>query len=474
MEHTSLIIPIPSDFQSNHLRSIMANYDIALPATLDQDRVGKTSKFNVIYGDRLNILLVGLGTIDGQVKHLLTSAIAKHKAVLGNEIILHPGLLSDCDPLIIEQAACGIVLGLENVGYYQSKNGTRTAYEIRIQTEDEPLLTAFENGLFKGDTIRSIIRLVNAPSNHKTTEHLASWMVESSSKYGYDLTVIEKRELEDHGFHALLAVNRGSEIPAKCLIGTYGKKKTGIPSITIVGKGVTFDTGGLSIKGSNNMHYMKSDMGGAAAAMGAIELAARLNLDVHLRVIIPTTDNSVDAHSIKPGDVISSYSGKSIEVIDTDAEGRLILADGLAYAVKNDRPDYLLDLATLTGSIVRALGNEAAGIMSHNDQLVEELAEAGEEVGERLWRMPIWKSYDQYMKSDIADIKNLSSKPMAGSITAAKFLEFFVDGHTHWAHMDIAGTAFGSYPTSKSYSATGYGIDLLIQWMRLITKNIKS
>jgi leucyl aminopeptidase len=210
-------------------------------------------------------------------------------------------------------------------------------------------------------------------------------------------------------------------------------------------------------------------MGGAAAAMGTIEVVARLKLNVHLRVIIPTTDNSVDAQSIKPGDVISSYSGKTIEVIDTDAEGRLILADGLSYAVKNDNPDYLIDLATLTGSIVRSIGTEAAGIMSHNDELVSQLTTMGSKTGEKLWRMPLWEEYGKHMKSDVADIKNLSAKPMAGSITAAKFLEAFVEKHPAWAHMDIAGTAFGAFPTSKAYSGTGYGIDLLTQWLRSIS-----
>ena len=208
-------------------------------------------------------------------------------------------------------------------------------------------------------------------------------------------------------------------------------------------------------------------MAGAAAALGTVEACARLKLKVEVIAIAPTTDNSIDGLALKPGDVISSYAGKTIEVIDTDAEGRLILADALAYAVKEYKPDVMIDMATLTGSIIGALGPMAAGLFSKNDQLAASLSASGDQTGERVWRMPMYDEYHDDMISDIADIKNLSEKPYAGAITAAKFLEYFTSEHTSWAHLDIAGMGFQPNGFGKGYCATGYGVRLLVRWLSL-------
>lgn len=471
----TVFIPIFGEIPKDQIIKSLNSYEvngIEQVIQLEPEKSGFSMQLFSPKSEIDSIILIGFGKDDGgSIKGLCIKASSQCKKSITQKILVDPSLIDGDTESCLEQMMCGIYLGIQEVGYYKSSGPeSRSISTCQLLTENASLIKATQQGFIKGETIASIIRLVNAPSNFKTTDDMAEWISQSSSTYGYDLTILEKPQLEKEGFHALLAVNRGSEYPAKCLIARYRpKNKKKLKKVTLVGKGVTFDTGGLSIKGSTNMHYMKSDMGGAAAVMGTIELAARLNLQVDLRVIVPTTDNSVDARAIKPGDVISSYSGKTIEVIDTDAEGRLILADALSYAVKNDAPDILIDLATLTGSIVRALGTEAAGVMSHNDDLVAQLTEAGDQVGERIWRMPLWKAYAAYMDSDIADIKNLSSKPMAGSITAGKFLEAFVEDHPMWAHIDIAGTAFGTYPTSKSYSGTGYGIDLLIKWLSSIT-----
>jgi leucyl aminopeptidase len=288
---------------------------------------------------------------------------------------------------------------------------------------------------------------------------------ESAAMYNYTATILEKPELFEMGMHALLAVNRGSEHPARCIITQY-KHPDATKKITLVGKGVLFDTGGVSIKLAKNMHYMKSDMAGAAAALGTVEACARLGLKVDISAIAPITDNSIDNTAIKPGDVISSYAGKTIEVIDTDAEGRLILADALAYAVDKLKPDVLIDMATLTGSIVASLGPVAAGLFTGNENLAASLYSAGEVSGERVWRMPMYSEYQEDMQSDIADIKNLSEKPYAGAGTAAKFLEYFTAEHPSWAHLDIAGTAFQANGFGKGYCATAYGVRLMIKWIR--------
>ncbi|HEV7381463.1 MAG TPA: M17 family metallopeptidase, partial [Dyadobacter sp.] len=181
--------------------------------------------------------------------------------------------------------------------------------------------------------------------------------------------------------------------------------------------------------------------------------------------IIPSTENSVDGSAMKPGDVIGSYAGKSIEVIDTDAEGRLILADGLAYAVKQFNPDILIDLATLTGSVIQTLGFEAAGLFTPNDDLARDLTVAGENTGERLWRLPVWDEYKEEISSDVADFKNYHGKPLAGAIVAAKFLEVFTDSHPCWAHLDIAGTAFGDNEFAPGRAGTAYGVRLLRKFL---------
>jgi leucyl aminopeptidase len=202
-------------------------------------------------------------------------------------------------------------------------------------------------------------------------------------------------------------------------------------------------------------------MGGAAAVIGAIEIVAKLKMNIHLVVIVPLAENAIDAKSVRPSDVIGSYSGKTIEIIDTDAEGRLILADGLAYLKKNYSPEIMIDVATLTGSSVQTLGYAAAALFTNSDDLHNQLVAAGNSSHERVWRLPLWDDYKEDIASDVADVRNYSGKPVAGAITAAKFLEAFIDDHSQWAHLDIAGVAFGDSPYSKMKSASGYGIRLL-------------
>ena len=214
---------------------------------------------------------------------------------------------------------------------------------------------------------------------------------------------------------------------------------------------------------------MKSDMGGAAAVLGAVELAAKFRLPLRVTGVVPSTDNSVDAHSLQPSEVISSHSGKTIEIIDTDAEGRLILADALSYAARNLQPDVLIDLATLTGATVRTLGSVAASLFANDDQLSLALIRAGEACGERLWPFPLWDEFKDGLKSDIADVKNLSSKPTAGAIYAAKFLEVFIENHPRWAHLDIAGVALTDSEFASQKSATAYGVRLLLEYLESLT-----
>jgi leucyl aminopeptidase len=235
----------------------------------------------------------------------------------------------------------------------------------------------------------------------------------------------------------------------------------------LVGKGITFDTGGLNIKTSGMLH-MKCDMAGGAAVLGAIQLIADLKLPVRVTAVVPCCENAVDNSSFLPSDVIKSYNGATIEIIDTDAEGRLILADGLSFLIKNYKPEIIVDIATLTGSSVGTFGYECGALFTNNEMIAQKLQHSGDEIGERLWPLPLWDAYKSDIESDIADVKNYSGKPVAGAISAAKFLEYFTEEHPAWAHLDIAGVAFGDDEFAKSKHATAYGVHLLTHFIENI------
>lgn len=369
-------------------------------------------------------------------------------------------------PDLVQSAFTGWTAGQYDLGLYKNgiEDGSNKTIPDYYSYLSDGLEKAAQDGIIIGLVQQEVMNLVNTPASHKSPSILGDWAKKSAQNYNYDSRIIEKNELISLGMHALLAVNRGSEHPAQCIV-THYKHPDASKKIVLVGKGVIFDTGGISIKLAKNMHYMKSDMAGAASALGVVEACARLGLKVDVMAVAPITDNSIDNTAIKPGDVISSYAGKTIEVIDTDAEGRLILADALAYAVKEYKPDVMIDMATLTGSIINSLGPHAAGLFTTDDQLAASLQSAGETSGERVWRMPMYDEYHDDMLSDIADIKNLSEKPYAGAASAAKFLEYFTSEHPSWAHLDIAGMAFQANGFGKSYCATAYGVRLLIKWL---------
>lgn len=315
-------------------------------------------------------------------------------------------------------------------------------------------------------TSQSMVRdLINAPSNYMTATGLANAAKASGKKYGYKVTVFGKEKLEALGFGGLLGVNRGSSEPPTFSILEYKPTGKAKAKIAIIGKGVTFDTGGISLKPSENMGDMKADMSGAADVIGAVEAVARLKLPIHVIGAIPATDNKPSGTAQNPGDVLTTYSGITVEVDNTDAEGRLILADALTYIKEQYEPDAIIDLATLTGACVIALGNPVAGLFCNNDQLAEHLYKAGLRSGEKVWRMPLWDDYDKQIKSDVADVKNTGGRG-AGAITAAKFLEKFIGDHRAWAHLDIAGPAFPSMGDGQSKGSSGFGVRLLVEALR--------
>lgn len=334
-----------------------------------------------------------------------------------------------------------------------------------VGQEAEQHAQQLERAYYQADTQMRCMDLLNAPANKKRPEDLAAWAQDSAKRFGYQSKVLDKAACLEEGLHALLAVNRGSEAPPRFIIQTYKGPNAPEQPAVLVGKGVTFDTGGISIKPSTNLHLMKSDMGGAAAVLGTLEAAARLQLPLHLVGLVPATDNCVDAAAYQPSDVINSHSGKTIEIIDTDAEGRLILADALSYATTHYQPSVLIDLATLTGSAVRTFGYLCAALFTQNEALSEALRKAGDATDERLWPLPMWEEYLGNLKSDVADIKNFSGQLTSGAIDAAVFLNSFTKGHTAYAHLDIAGVAMKASSYASDRMATGFGIGLLLHFL---------
>ena len=280
---------------------------------------------------------------------------------------------------------------------------------------------------------------------------------------GLGLTkVFERQRFTKMGMGALSAVASGTEVPPKFIIMEYYNAPKKVKPKVLVGKGLTFDSGGISIKPASKMDEMKFDMCGAGVVLGAMRAVSILKPKINLIGIIPSTENMSGDKAYRPGDVLTAYNGKTIEVLNTDAEGRLVLADALTFTEEKFKPQFIVDLATLTGAIIVSLGSEYAGLFSNNDKLSKQLIDAGESVEEKLWRMPLNENFDKLINSKNADMQNINYVGGAGSTTAAQFLQRFIINKTPWAHLDIAGMAFSKYGGAlNSGGATGYGVRLL-------------
>ena len=368
----------------------------------------------------------------------------------------------------VEAAISGLLLGTYDLGHFKKTEKhpfLHEGFELSLLSKKdypEAIIKALKIAKAQLETLR----LVDLPPNKITPKYLSNWANETGKKYGFDVEILGLEKSKIAGLGAFLAVGKGSEHEPQFIIMHYVPENADNKTkhLGLVGKGITFDTGGLNIK-TSGMLDMKCDMAGGAAVLGTMQLAADLKLPVKITAIVPCAENAVDSKSFVASDIIHSYGGHSIEIIDTDAEGRLILADGLSYLIKNFKPEYIVDIATLTGSAMGTFGNECAALFTNNKVVSNKLQEAGDAVGERLWPLPLWDCYKPDIESDIADLKNYSGKPLAGAITAAKFLEYFTEEHKAWAHLDIAGMAFGNDEFAKSKHATAYGVHLLTKFI---------
>jgi leucyl aminopeptidase len=363
-----------------------------------------------------------------------------------------------------------IFLGLYHFDELKTENRKKPQRIERVSVleEEENQEHAIRKGAHAGEVIADgvcLVRdLVSRPGNLNTPSMMARMAAAVADECELTLQVLEAEDLRKEGMGAFLAVAQGSDQPAKFIVLRYHGGENPSATIALVGKGITFDSGGISIKPSNKMGMMKNDMGGAAVVLATMQVAAKLGLPFRLVGILPCAENLPSGKALKPGDVVTTLSGQTIEIISTDAEGRLVLADGLTYALRF-KPDAIIDVATLTGACVVALGDRVTGMMGNNARLKARIKKSAELTGEKVWELPLWEEYEEHIKSDIADMKNAAGRA-GGAITAATLLSRFVR-KTPWVHLDIAGPVW----TEKALSyipkgATGIGVRLLVQFLR--------
>jgi leucyl aminopeptidase len=415
------------------------------------------------------IMLVGLGKkeeiqldtyrqVGGSIARVAKSANIKTLAIAIND--------SHYDDHSLAQVLSeGIILASHQDNRFKS---SQDGSQSKLETVDLLGLSASEETISTAEKITSGVilarELVNSPANDLTPVTMAEIVQELATEYGLELKILEEADCEELGMGSFLGVAKATDLPPKFIHLTYKPKGTAKRKLAIIGKGLTFDSGGLNLKvGGSGIETMKMDMGGAAATFGAAKAIAQLQPDVEVHFISAVTENMISGTAMHPGDIVTASNGKTIEVNNTDAEGRLTLADALVYADKLG-VDAMVDLATLTGACVVALGNDIAGLWTTDQELATGLLNATETAGEKLWQMPMENKYFEVMKSSIADMKNTGSRA-GGSITAALFLQQFVE-NTPWAHLDIAGLVWAEKPSAiNNEGGTGFGVRTLVNWV---------
>ena len=419
------------------------------------------------------VLVAGLGsadsiTLDG-VRSVAAEA-ARHLNGIGVQsaaTIVHGAGIAGLDEQASAQAlAEGIVLGMYRFDKYKADASDANLNEMTVVEFDESKLDALRSGIDVGSIIGEGVNrcrdMANEPANSMTPSEMAEQALEVSQAHGVELEVIERPQMKELGMGALLAVARASEEPPKFIIMRYnGDPQNTENNIGLLGKGITFDSGGLDIKNASGMATMKGDMAGGASVIGAMEAIAQLKPKINVTVIVPAAENMVSGAALRPGDVIRAMNGKTIEIDNTDAEGRLVLADAMSYA-RSVGLNRLVDVATLTGAMGVALGDKCMGAFGNDDEFTQQVVSAGNAVGERAWPLPMYDEYKTQYRSDIADIKNTGGSG-AGAITGALIIGEFNDG-APWVHLDIAGVArTGSVKGANIKGATGAPVRTLVR-----------
>ncbi len=362
----------------------------------------------------------------------------------------------------VEQAAIGAISAAYRytaTKKLDGKVGKSVTFFINGKYDEKAIKAAIKHGEAIGEGMNLTKMLGDLPPNIATPAYLASTAKDLAKAYKFKCTVLEKKEMEKLGMNTLLSVSKGSYLPPKFIVLEHSGGKKGVAPVVLVGKGITFDTGGISLKPASEMDEMKYDMCGAGSMIGVMKTVGMMKLPLNIVMLVPTCENMPGGNATRPGDIVESMSGVTVEILNTDAEGRLILADALTYA-ERFKPDCVVDAATLTGAMVVALGHVTTGIFSSDEKLGAELVAAGNNAHDKAWLLPMGEEYDEGLKSNFADIPNIAGRA-GGSITAACFLARFT-GKYKWAHMDIAGTAWNS---GKDKGATGRPVPLLAKFL---------
>lgn len=424
---------------------------------------GEIAYFHLVGNNRLKakrLLLVGVGEANdyksAQVSQMSGTAVRSLRSKNAKSIAVVPRTSGDAKQTA-RTTVEGAYIALFDPDKYRTVEKEDKSVDrlvVSIEGADESSLQqGVQAGQIVGESVNFTRDLANEPGAYMTPTDMAERAREIANEFGLSVDVLDEARMEQEGMGSLLSVSRGSDQPAKLIILKYTPTSAAPDNnelLAFVGKGVTFDSGGISLKPGENMELMKYDMTGGATVMGAMRAIAQLKPPIPILGVAPCTENLPSGKATKPGDVVKAMTGKTIEVINTDAEGRLILADAIAYAKKLGATK-VIDMATLTGAVSIALGDVNAAVLGTDQELINEIITAGREVGEKFWQLPLDKEYSKQIKSDIADIKNVGGRK-AGTITAAAFLKEFADGIS-WAHLDIAGTAWGD--EAKPYRSKG-------------------
>ena len=458
------------------LSDITNDFDPVIRDIVDsKEFTGKEGSISVIHNNAgssiKRVLLLGMGDRKklepDKTRNLTGKVVNKSKELATDEFVIIPfkGIDNEHVSAIVE----GIKLSDYSFSNYKKNEDSTDLNQVRILTGKD--LTAIQNIIKSASVISDAViftrDISNLPPNDCSPKVLANFSEKLSVNSKIKVRVIKKEEMETYGFGGILAVGRGSSNPPNLIVIEYSGSSKNEKPIVVVGKAVTFDTGGISIKPSEKMEEMKYDKCGGCNVIGIMKAISDLNLKTNVIGLIPAVENMPSGDSYRPGDIIKMYNSKTVEVLNTDAEGRIILGDALAFAVKTFAPQSIIDMATLTGAAIIALGSNVAAMMGNNRELVTKILEYSKQTGEKIWELPLFNEHKEQLKSSNADIKNIGGRG-GGAITAAAFLSYFVDD-IPWVHLDIAGTAWNQEGTKeKTYNpkgATGFGIRTIVKFI---------
>ncbi len=463
-----IVLPLFKDEKS--LAAAKLKLKIQLPNLIETDFKADLGAIQTIYTATGRVLLLGLGERkkfkpEAWRVGIHSTVGALQKLGVASASLTLPTFPGNQLPAYLELTGFSLSFSQYQFNWYQkNKNQLKLTRVDVIAPLNKANRDALEKGAMIGMAANTARDLANHPANIATPTHLAKHAMEIAKKYKLACKVLGPKEIEEEGLGLMLGVSKGSEEPPQFIVLDYGDKKK--QPVVLIGKGLTFDSGGISIKPAERMEEMKFDMCGGATVLGIFEAVAQLKLPIRLVGIIPSSENLLSGKATKPGDVLIAHDKTSVEIINTDAEGRLVLADAISFAQKYYQPRLMIDYATLTGAVLIALGDQYTGYFANTTAYDSKLQQAANKVAEKFWSLPLAEEYNEQLKSLVADIKNIGDRGSAGSTTAALFLQHFVKD-TPWIHFDIAGTAWTMRPRPfASPGATAWGVYLTVEFLR--------